>query len=213
MTIGIEYLGVSLRITTVVVPVAVYFLILGLLNTRRHPQLLSGRLDFCLLLAAMGPLALLPVLGLFGTSVLSMAAAVAALVAAAFILSPSRGQWVIYNLSAQEGARLVRQALQRMGLETQGSGTEFRIVGCEGTIRLSAFPVLRNVTVRLEGADGQFQQRFADALAEILARDRSEQNPAAVALLLVAMARLVAPLALMARHAPEIVRLLTDLLP
>jgi hypothetical protein len=40
---GIEQLGISLRIAMVVVPVALYFLILGLLNSRPCPQLLRGR--------------------------------------------------------------------------------------------------------------------------------------------------------------------------
>ena len=39
-------MDMSMRIVTVVMPVAVYFLILGLLNSRRHPQLLTGRRDF-----------------------------------------------------------------------------------------------------------------------------------------------------------------------
>ncbi|MGB2822184.1 MAG: hypothetical protein WBF17_14465, partial [Phycisphaerae bacterium] len=55
-------LGVSLRIATVVVPVALYFLVLGLLNSRPRPQLLRGRRDFALLIVALSPLFVLPVL-------------------------------------------------------------------------------------------------------------------------------------------------------
>ena len=69
--------GASAEIATVVVPVAVYFLVLGLLNSRPHPQLLSGRLDFALLTAAISPLFAVPVLRYFGISLLSVATAVA----------------------------------------------------------------------------------------------------------------------------------------
>ena len=56
-------LDVSQRMATVVVPVALYFLALGLLNSRRCPQLLRGRRDFALLIVALCPLFVCPALG------------------------------------------------------------------------------------------------------------------------------------------------------
>ena len=60
MILGSADLGSTVRVATVVVPVAVYFLILGLLNSRRRPQMLSGRLDFALMITALSPLFLVP---------------------------------------------------------------------------------------------------------------------------------------------------------
>jgi len=62
MILSTGQLSASLRVAAVVVPVAVYFLVLGLLNSRRHPQLLRARRDFLLLIAALCPLFVLPVL-------------------------------------------------------------------------------------------------------------------------------------------------------
>ncbi|MEI7838116.1 MAG: hypothetical protein WCK05_17070, partial [Planctomycetota bacterium] len=57
-----EQTALFLRLVTILIPLGVYFLLLGVLNSRRHPQLLSGRRDFTLLLAAFSPMLLLPVL-------------------------------------------------------------------------------------------------------------------------------------------------------
>ena len=45
-----EQTALFLRLVTVLIPMGMYFLLLGLLNSHQHPQLLSGRRDFTLLL-------------------------------------------------------------------------------------------------------------------------------------------------------------------
>ena len=213
MVLGVEQLSISIRVATVVVPVAVYFLILGLLNSRRHPQLLSGRQDFAVLLVAMSPLVALPVLSVVGPSLLVVLGIVGALVGGIFLLAPPKGSWVIYNIPAGEAVRAVEQALRGMGLKTQRQDSLIRIAEENATIQIGGFRLLRNVSIRLRGGSEDLANRFAGALASVLSGARAETSPTAVALLLVATAMLVAPLALMARHAPEIVRLLTDMLP
>jgi hypothetical protein len=76
---------------------------------------------------------------------------------------------------------------------------------------MDAFPLLRNVTVRLEDAPGQASP-LADALQAELGTLEADSPPSAVALLMVATAMLIAPLALATPQAGEIVRLLSDLL-
>ena len=82
-----------------------------------------------------------------------------------------------------------------------------------GSVDLSAFRMLRNVTVRLRGGDEMLARRFEAGLERELSAVRVEAAPMAVAMLLVAVAMMVTPLTLVAHRADEIVRLLTDLLP
>jgi asparagine N-glycosylation enzyme membrane subunit Stt3 len=181
-------LSVSLRIATVVVPVALYFLILGLLNSRRRPQLLRGRRDFALLIVALSPLFVLPVLHWSG------------------------GSWVIYNVTPSQAVRAVGDALRAAGLDSSGRDGAFDLTGRAATVQVSPFPLLRNVSIRMTGTDRRASGRFEAALARQLGGISAETTPMAMALLLVAAAMLVAPLAMVAPRAGEIVRILTGML-
>ena len=209
---GIGQLADSLRIATVVVPVGLYFLILGLLNTRSHPQLLTGRWDFALLAAALGPVLAQPVFAVVGTSPAALAGAAAALAVPALLLAPRGRTWVIYNLPFHLAGPVVRDALASLHLPARPADGGFHLGG-EQFVAVEGFPLLRNVTVRLVGGDARLARDLHAALADRLGRIEGEATPAAVALMLVATAMMVAPLALVARRVPEIVRLLTDLLP
>jgi len=207
-----EYLSMSLRTATVVVPVAVYFLILGLLNSRRRPQLLTGRADFAILVAALSPLFVLPALNYVGISLLTVSAAAAVLTAVILLLLPRGMVWVIYNISPQQARGAVERALRSIGIDSVRSEKGLQLGGGGGFVTISDFPLLRNVTIRLRGCGEEMAGRFAAALPQTLAPVRAETSPTAVALLLVATAMIVAPLAMMVHRVPEIVRLLNDLL-
>ena len=212
MMLGLGDLGTSLRITMVVVPVALYFLILGLLNSRPGPQLLRGRSDFVLLVVALAPLFALPVVQWVQSSWVALAAVLAAAAAALAALAPPASSWVIYNISAAEAAEAVGQALRSAGLEFQREGACFRLTGRQAAATLSSFPLLRNVSVRLSGCDRPTAGRFESALAGRQRFLSAETTPMTMALLLVATAMLVAPLLLVAPRAGEIVRILTGML-
>ena len=209
---GSEHLGLSLRIAAVVVPVAVYFLVLGLLNSRRHPQLLSGRLDFALLIAALSPLFVLPALGLAGITPASVFAAVAALALAVVLLAPRGRAWVIYNMPANEAREAIASALRSMGVAFKPAADVFHLMPDGATVHVGGFPLLRNVSVRLRGGSGRLTCQFQRALAANLGSVNAQTSPMAAGLLLVATGMIVAPLAFMVERVPEIVRLLTDIL-
>jgi len=205
-------LSVSLRIATVVVPVALYFLILGLLNSRRRPQLLRGRRDFALLIVALCPLFVLPVLHWSGGSWLALAAAGAAAGGVFALLSPPADSWVVYNVTPAQAVQAVGDALRAAGLDFSGRDGAFDLTGGAATVQVSPFPLLRNVSIRMTGADRRASGRFEAALARQLGGISAETTPMAMALLLVAAAMLVAPLAMVAPRAGEIVRILTGML-
>ncbi|HUS47213.1 MAG TPA: hypothetical protein VM098_03775 [Phycisphaerae bacterium] len=210
--IATEYLITSLRIATVAVPVGVYFLILGLLNSRKHPQLLTGRQDFALLIAAISPLFVLPVLQHVGISPWTVAAAAAGVAGLILLLAPRGRAWVIYNLSQADARKAVARALSRIGMAFEESNKGFSLSEAKGFVEVGGFPLLHNVSVRLRGADKRTSARFEQALAPVVACVETETNPAGISLLLVATAALAAPFVMIAQEVPEIVRLLTDLL-
>ena len=204
-------LNILVRIAAVVLPVAVYFGVLGLLNTRRRPQLLSGRQDSTLLIVALSPLFAVPAVNLVGGAPWALIAVVAA-IAAVVVLAGRGDSWVIYNISADQARDVVAGALQRLGAGFCADTNGFRL-DSGGRIRISSFSLLRNVSIRLDGVDVKFNGRFVAAMSRRLALCTAEASPMAVSMLLVAIAMMVAPLAMMAPQVPEIVRALTNLLP
>lgn len=206
-------LGVMIQAATLAAPVAGYFFLLGLLNSRPTPRMLTGRTDFAMLMAAMSPLVILPAMQWLGATLSVLFGAAGVIATATALLAPREATWVVYNLPAPRARRAVARALEALGGDHRREGDAFE--SCDGRVRvrICPFPLLRNVTVRMEGGDSETARRFAARLGEALADCRVETSPMAVTMLLVATAMLLAPLTLMAHRVPELVRLLTNLLP
>lgn len=204
-----EYFGFAMRLVTVVVPVAIYFLLLGLLNSRRHPQLLSGRQDFVLLMVALSPIFILPLLSL-GLSLWMVIPAIVAVGVVIRLMSPSGYAWVIYNLSAEQARQAVARSLRLCNADFDEKAGGF-VIG-NSFLRISHFPLLRNVTLRLESAPAGLAGEFEHAMGRTLAQSTAETSPMAVAMMLVAMLMLVTPLSMFVQQVPTIVRLITDLI-
>ncbi len=212
--LGIEQLDLSVQVAAVLVPAAVYFLLLGLLNSQRAPQLLRARSDFILLVAAFFPIFCVPVLSYLGATAWTVLIVVGLGLAAATLLAPSRrGSWVIYNIALPEALRAAERALQAMGEPFTRTGRRLRLGRRKLSLRFTALPMLRNVSI---AADGQvlrhFQRDFEAQLGGQLAGIRAGATPMGATFLLLATAMLVAPLALVANRMPEMVRILTDLI-
>lgn len=210
---GTEHLTISIRIATVVVPVAVYFLILGLLNSRRRPQLLTGWMDFALLIVALSPILILPTFGLLGVSILTAGLAALTVAAVVLLLGPPAGSWVVYNTSVRQVRRLLGSALDDAGIQAVETENGFDLTAADAGIEIGGFGLLRNVTIRLHGGDKALARAIEGHLAVRIGSVSAETSPMAMALLLVATCMLVAPLTLMAGQAWQIVRIITDLLP
>lgn len=204
-------LNILVSIAAVVLPVAVYFGVLGLLNTRRRPQLLSGRQDLTLLIVALSPLFAVPAVNMAGGGPWALIVAVAA-VAAVVLLAGRGDNWVIYNISPDQARDVVIRALQGLAVGFDDNTDGFHL-DSGGRVEIKSFSLLRNVSIRLDGVDADFSGRFISAMGRKLALCTTEANPMAVSMLLVATAMLIAPLAMMAPQVPQIVRALTNLLP
>lgn len=203
------------QLATMVVPIGVYFFILGLLNTRRHPQMLTGRADFAILFIAICPLLVVPVLAAVGMSLLALALTGSAIGAAILLLAPRGHNWVIYNVSDAQVRRALRHALRREEIDFEKFGpNELRLSPSGASIHVSHFALLRNVSVRIEDATPELARSIESQLHRDICRLQPEPHSMAVIMLLVATGMLVAPMTFMAHHGvPRLVRLLSDLLP
>jgi hypothetical protein len=212
MVLGSEQLSPSLKLAGMIAPVAIYFVLLGLLNSRRRPQLLSARRDFALLVLAMSPLFAFPALAWIGFSSLHVLALGAVIATAIAVLSPRGHGWVIYNISRAQACRAIERALRVLDLPYSRTADGFEL--SDGSVlEVNSFALLRNVSIRLRSGSEKLAADVETELERTVSGIRAEASPMAVAMLLVASGMLVAPLALMAHRAGEIVRLLTDLLP
>jgi hypothetical protein len=209
---GLADIAISTRVVTMTAPVAVYFLILGLLHTRRRPQMLTGRVDFALLIASLSPLVFLPAMNYLGGSPLAAVVLAVCLAAGILLLSPGGRSWVVYNISPHAARDAVAAALRTMGVDFARSGEDFLADAGRVIVTVDNFPLLRNATVHLTGGRRPFARSFEAALARRLEALECPTSPMAISMLLVAVVMLAAPLAMMAPDVPQIVRLLTDLL-
>ena len=208
----------SLQIALAAVPVAVYFLVLGLLNSQPRPQLLSSRLDFILLMTAFSPLCIVPLLTWIGVNLLTIALAVGGVVAVICLLAPRKHQgWVIYNISLEKALRSAQRAMDVAGIAYSRQGNVLHLPGGQ-EIRLSAFPLLRNVAIAVQSHNkpgGEVRsalQRFEAEVARRVGRIEVTPSPMAVSFVLISTAMIVTPLVLMADRMPEMVRIISDMI-
>lgn len=206
-------LDMQMRLATIVAPVAIYFLILGILNSRRHPQLITGRQDIVLLVTALSPLVVFPLSDYVGGRMTAVLSAVLAGVAIFSLLRPSAGgSYVIYNYTREQAAEAMSRALRKLDVDFQTHGARLVLPERKGDFEIASFPLLRNVSIRMRQVSPALAVQVGAELGGILRKTEVQTSSMAMGLLIVAMAMLVAPLVTVAHRAPEIVRILSDLL-
>lgn len=196
-----------LQLVLAVGPIAVYFLGLGLANSRPHPVLVKARSDFTLLAIAFLPLVVWPTVSLLGRGYwpLSVLILLASLAAVILVMPRRDAGWVLYNVSPRQCARLLARAVRRCGWEAEaidGRPESGQIVdGGRLRIEQENLPVLRNASIRLVGAvDGTPRQveRMTTRLIEALHVETQQESllpsPTGASLVLIGAGLLVLPL-------------------
>lgn len=207
-----------LRVVINIAPVAVYFLILGLVNTQAKPRMISGRSDFVTLTLVFVPVLVWPVPVLVQRELWWVVAAGLCGGGAVFwSLLPERlSNWVIYNISEQRCRRMLRNALARMGLSPDEDELGLSVGPKNLRIDLSGFGMLNNVTVYFRPTHGQLDQ----ALLIRLRKEFSDQldtvsllpSPTGACLVMLGVSLLIVPLWMMSRHMDAIVEVVSRLL-
>lgn len=203
-----------LLLVAFVAPVAVYFLMLGLVNSHATPRLVSCRDDFVALTGVMIPFLIAPVPALARAALWWVIVLEAGLAAYAFFaLLPGRhAGWVIYNIGSGRGRELVRRCVAELGW-----GGEWRSgswSGASGRLHVTSLSVLRNITVHVELHSPEAEsQRLAlrSLLEERLSRVQQLPSATGACMLLLGVGMLSVPIWIVGRHIEELVEAVVHL--
>ncbi len=198
-----------LKVLLHVGPVAAYFLTLGLLNSQSSPKIVDARTDFLALTFVFCPLLYWPVPGLVQGGLWWVVLIGLALLPPTFhiFLGRMSDGWVIYNISDRRAIRLLTRAASGMGLACSWDDRTLRLDDGSLTLRLSALPLLRNVTVHVRATDDEgrrvaatLRQRFA----ALLATQQLLPSATGSCLLLLGVGLMMVPLWMMSQHSTAI---------
>ncbi|NLX15135.1 MAG: hypothetical protein GXY44_16000 [Phycisphaerales bacterium] len=201
-----------LELIVAIGPLAVYFLALGLLNSRPHPYLIGLRADFLLLSIAFFPLMVVPLAALAARGWLGSwfgGVAAMALVLWWAIQSGLGSGWVIYNIDGRHCLDAVGRACRRLGWETTEVGERIVVTSPKLEIQISTFSILRNVTLNVTISDGHELPGEVDRLGEALARELDAEallpSPTGAGLVMVGSILLAVPMGYLAHHVEAVV--------
>ena len=161
-------------------PLAMYLLILGLINLRRRPMLTSGSRDLGALGVAIsgfvvaGPIELfIPTTLPFGRFTWVMMLVLYALTVILIILM-SRPRIVIYNVQPEQLRTVLAEVVQRLDESSRWAGDALSVPALGIQLYLEAAPGLRNAQLKSAGPKQDFQgwhkleSELAQALKEML---------------------------------------------
>lgn len=206
------------ELSVTLVPVATYFLILGVVSSRPHPSLVRARSDFLILTAVFAPVILwrIPALlreGVAGWCVLGLVA-----VAGGYLFSrllPDRfSGWTVYNVSTGRLRRSIERALDSLGWAWKQAGPNYV---ADGSLRvtLSGIAFLRSATIHVTRKDAPLdEQRYEQlhhALGDELQQHAMLPSATGSCLLLLGVTVLIVPLWMMSRHMDAVVELMQRL--
>lgn len=199
-------------------PPALYFLILGLVNSQRQPRLVSMRADFVTLAVVFLPVLLWPAVFLMTHHWWWLVAAEVGVVAAAFamLLPGRRSGWVLYHQTTDEAKGLLRQAVADMHLDATWEERAAILPDAGLHIRLSSFPWLGSVSIRVDAQGPQDASAIIERLGERIDRRCQTRallpSPVGTCLVAVGIALWILPLWMTLRHMDAIVDLVQSIL-
>ncbi len=198
-----------LKVLLHVGPVAAYFVTLGLVNSQSSPKIVDARTDFLALTFVFCPLLYWPVPGLVQGGLWWVVLIGLALLLPAFqaFLNRVGDGWVVYNISDRRAIRLLDRAARELGRAYSWDDRTLRLDDGSLSLRLSALPVLRNVTVHVH-ADADEGRQVAAALRErfaaLLSAHQLLPSVTGSCLLLLGVGLMMLPLWMMSRHSAAI---------
>ena len=201
-----------LQVIVNLAPIAVYVLVLGLVNSQAHPVLVNARSDFQILTLVFVPLLVWPMPFLVQTGLWWVLVVGVVVVASGFrhLLPPRASGWVLYNVSEADGLAFVRDAIQARGWTTRRAGRSIDIPTAGIRLELASFGLLRNVTLRVtplagRHVDGRQLDALEDELRGQLAQCSLLPSATGGCLMALGVSLLIVPLWLMSRNIYAIV--------
>jgi hypothetical protein len=203
-----------LQLILVLGPLAVYFLVLGLVNSLARPCLVNACVDFLLLTVAFIPVLLVPLITLIqhGHSIIALSVLVAILTVFFSMLPDRRSRWVVYNCTIQQCTRLMERAARRVGGSVALADDQARLSPSGISIQISALPWLRNLTLRLAGGQGNSRSEFLAALEAEMAGEAMLPSPTGASLVVIGTGLLGVPMWYVLHHISAIVDVVKHIL-
>jgi hypothetical protein len=189
------------RLGVALVPLASYFLLLGLVNLRRRPWLTTGARDLAALAIGVSGMILV------GPVELWMPEAAAAAfdyyvwillitfygLVVIFLLLVARPRLVIYNIDVQQLRPVLSGIMDQLDAEVRWAGDSLSLPTLGVQLHLDSFPVMRNVSLVASGPRQSLEgwRQMEEALAVALSSTMVARNPGAlgfvgIAILLIA---------------------------
>ncbi len=187
----------SFRLCLALGPLAVYLLLLGMINLSRRPLLVTGGRDLAALgvgvsgLILVGPVELLlpedainayqKYVWLLLVVMYSLCVSLAALL--------SRPRLTIYNMSAEQLRPVLAEAINGLDQDARWAGSSLVLPRVHVELHLEPNPVMRNVSLVASGDEQSYAgwRQLEAALADKLKPAESPSNPWGMALALVSL--------------------------
>ncbi|MBN2021551.1 MAG: hypothetical protein JW809_02050 [Pirellulales bacterium] len=181
------------RLCLAIGPVAVYLVLLGLVNLGRRPLVVSGARDAAALSLAVAGLVFVGPIELFfpETAAIRFGVGVWAFLVAlyglcvTFVLLTLRPRLVVYNVSVDELRPILAELVEKLDGEGRWAGDSLSLPNLGVHLHVEAVPSLRNVTLASSGPRQDYVgwRKLELALAEALGGFTAARNVACLSLL------------------------------
>ncbi len=199
-----------------VAPIALYFLVLGLVNSHSRPFLTTCRSDFIALTTVLMPVFLWPVPTLAGSHLWLTLAGAVVLTGFAFVKFLPRADdgFVIYNIPDAAGIRLIDDSLRAICMVGAWDGRTWTSECGRLTLHVRRFALLRNMSIHLEA-----QEAYRKSVVELIGPElqsrlsRVSQLPSTTGACLVVLGAglLILPMWMVSRHIHDLVEAMSHL--
>ena len=208
------------RLAIALLPVAAYLLVVGCVNLRRRPTLISGGADLAAIglalsgLAFVGPLELFrpePATAEFGNFVWLMLLAFYWLCLVLVVLL-ARPRLVVYNTSIEELHPLLAEAASRLDSDARWAGNSLALPQLGVQLHLESFDLMRNASLVSSGGEQNLDgwRQLARELKTSLRRVRVKPNPRGIAIIAISFLLIAASVSQMLRHPVELAEAVKD---
>lgn len=190
-----------------VAPIALYFLILGLVNSHARPYLITSRSDFIALTIALAPVLMWPLPSFLQAGAMwpLVAGLVIALIVFLMLVPRSNAGFVIYNISEARCMRILNEAIADMGLTGRWDGPAWRGERGVPSFHLSKIALLRNVTIHIERDSEAFAARLHAELTERIKAVSQLPSAMGACLVMVGAAIMLVPMWMVGTHIDDFV--------
>lgn len=179
-------------------PLAVYLLLVGLINLGRHPLVTTGARDTAALAVGVGGLIIIGPMELFlpAEAVGNFGTFVWVLLISFYVLSVTllvlvqRPRLVVYNVTADVLRPILAEVASSLDPEVRWAGSSLVLPRLGVELHMEAFPPLRNLSLVASHDEQNIEswQRLAQGLAAALERIEVPRNPSGAALIAASLA-------------------------